>query len=367
MRRVTGLFKKFQGSEGRVRARTAAGILTLAAAVALALGAVPAFGANPTPEVEPVVVAYGGGSGACSATLAGRLPSAAGQELHINNPTSGDYFDSAGNKFVLNVYNSDMSVDISVVPAPGKEVVIYDIVINGGSQNTHYDFDDHVDGNGDAPIGPITNSKTVAAPTGLHAPAKGGSGKYYNLSHINICYDVPGVAIFVCGNQVRRTDTSSSAVFTEAVAITFSNLENTCTTKRASFYIDNSGGTPNVTLNFAGDGTRIAAGKATITKTFSTNGFTTPPSFVPLRYSLTSSGPDTALSWCNLRNRDNAADGTTQFVGLVPDGKYPTNNGVRDDLFMSSDAIACKVAETEDAGGKQVTVVYFEFIDPQFR
>jgi hypothetical protein len=351
MIRVKELFTKFQSSDGRVRAKTATGVLGLVAVVALAVGVLPAIASAPGPSgggVDPVEVAYGGGSGACSANIAGRLPSAAGFELHINNPIDGQ-FSAVGPggtsyKFNIDVHpvgpgSADMYFNFSLdASTPG--VVVYDVVVNGGAKNSHYDYD----GNG----GP----GTVKSDTHLHAPKK-GSNKVFNLSHINICFDVPGLTSFTCNLAITLTD--PEGLFTIAEATIFANSQHECINKRASYFVDNDTEPPTVTLTFAGDGTDTAAGRIDLTKDFTNDA--TPlvaTDFVDLEYDYGTGFDD--VPWCSIRTKV-AGDGN-EFDDVLKTTEYPSLPG--------SD-IACKVFVGEGAAGIQYNVVYFEFVDPQFR
>ena len=169
-----GIVARLRASDGRIKIATAAGVSLLAIAIAL-FGVLPALAGAGDPTgngVQPTQISYGGGSGACDANFPG-LPSAATHELWINNPASGVYTGPDGTKVTLDVYSNDMLFDFTITT---PNVVAFDVIVNGGSQNTHYDYDD-----GPGP---------VASDTALHAPTKGGSSNLYNLSHINICYDV---------------------------------------------------------------------------------------------------------------------------------------------------------------------------------
>lgn len=176
--------RAFGASDGRIRVGTLIGASGVVVAAFL-LGVVPALAGNGAPSglgVQPVEVTYGGGSGACAANIPGRLPSAATYELHINNPVNGIYTgpDPAGTQVEIFDIVGDQTFSFRFVGP--TSMAAFDVVVNGGSQNTHYDYD----GNGGP--GPVQTD------TLLHAPTKGGSSNLFNLSHINLCYDINPVA-----------------------------------------------------------------------------------------------------------------------------------------------------------------------------
>ncbi len=172
------VYRTFQASDGRAKLATLSGIgLLLIATLVLALGVFPASaGAGGASEagVQPTQVNYGGGSGACSASLPG-LPSDAGFELHINNPADATYTAANG-----------VQVKLTGISESGDKLFnyefltdgwgAYDVVVNGGSKNTLF--------NNDAQIGILESDSA------LHAPTRGKNGPLYSLSHINICFDV---------------------------------------------------------------------------------------------------------------------------------------------------------------------------------
>lgn len=348
---IGAVFARLNSSDGRIRARTATGVLVLVAGVALAVGVLPAIASAPGPSgagVAPAVVSYGGGSGACSANIAGRLPSVAAYELHINNPIDGQ-FTAVGPggsvyKFNLDVHpvgpgSTDKYFNFELdSTTPG--VVVYDVVVNGGAKNTHYDYD----GNG----GP----GTVTSDTHLHAPKK-GSSNVFNLSHINICFDVPGLTSFTCNLAVTLTDPDE--LFTIAEATIFSNSLHDCKSKQASYSLDNDAAPPTVTLTFAGDETDTAAGRIDLTKDFTNDG--TPlvaTDFVDLEYDFGTGFVD--VPWCSIRAKV-AGDGN-EFDDVLETTEYPS---------LPASHIACKVFVSEGAAGIQYNVVYFEFVDPRFK
>lgn len=189
MRIAKSVFRRFQEADGRVKLATLSGVGLLTAALVLALAVLPASAGNgsatTTHGVQPQEISYGGGAGACDATISGRLPSAADHELHINNPSN--------NVFTETVNGVDVDIRLTGISGSGDKLfnfevltpgwTVFDVVVNGGAKNTHFDYDDHL-GPGNVPFpGPQTID------TGLHAPTKGNSGNLYQLSHINICFD----------------------------------------------------------------------------------------------------------------------------------------------------------------------------------
>lgn len=199
MSSVRRLYYAFRSSDGRIRIATLLGVSGLVMALAIFMmlpASAGAGGPSGTENVQPVEVSYGGGSGACAATIPNRLPSAASLELHINNPTDGVFAGSDGTQVEIDVHpegtGPSMFFDFKVLNNPA--MVVYDVVVNGGAKNTHYDYD----GNG----GP----GATRLDTNLHAPTKGGSNNLYSLSHVNICYDVapPGS---VSGIKYHDNDT----------------------------------------------------------------------------------------------------------------------------------------------------------------
>lgn len=162
------VFRQFRASNTRVKAATLTGLAGLVLALAFLMGVFPAIAESDGPDVDPIFVEYGGGDGACDF-----VGSAAEHELHLNNPKSGEFTGPDGTtKFAITVDGNFLDFEV-LTPGMG----VYDVVINGGEHNNHYDYDD----NGD---GPVTEDD------GLHAPRKGGgNGPPHNLSHTNICYD----------------------------------------------------------------------------------------------------------------------------------------------------------------------------------
>ncbi len=341
------VFRKFRSSDGRIRIKTLSGVSALIAVVALLVGVLPAMAdhldnpATPANEgalVSPVVVSYGGGSGACDF-----VDSAASNELHINNPTpsSGDgevYTDAAGNKIKVKVYDippvgktEGRVFDFEVVSG---DIVVYDVVVNGGPQNNWYAYDGST-------VGTVTSDKR------LHAPRK-NANSLHNLSHVNICYDAPGLGksvLFVCGAEAVHAYAfgEDEGDFTDATAQIFNingETPETCE-KNGSFFIKNNRET---TLSF-GTGEGFVEGRADFFKEFDT------PPFTPLTYD---GGPATGFEevpWCTIDGGTGA--GFTDVVSGDP--QIPANH------------TACKVYEEEVATGDQWTVIAFKFVDPNFR
>ena len=169
------IFRQFRASDTRVKAATLTSLAGLVLALAFLVGVIPAIAGDGDPSgagVQPSEIAYGGGSGACDADFPG-LPSEAADELWINNPTDGRFTGPDGTVVTIDVYDNDTLFDFKF---EDSTKAAYDVIVNGGSKNTHYDYDD-------GSTGPLPSD------TALHAPTKGGSSNLYNLSHINICYD----------------------------------------------------------------------------------------------------------------------------------------------------------------------------------
>lgn len=311
----------------------------MVAVIALLVGVLPVFADHPTAGVKPVPLDEGGGSGKCSVETGG-LPSVAGNEFHINNPTLGMHSDG-----IITVDVRDLPegrvFDVSVNEA--FDVVVYDVIVNGGAKSLHYDYDSSVGG-------PVDDAEA------LHAPYKGN--KLHNLSHINICYDVPGLTLFACGDDPVRLD--SAGLFTAAEASIFANSVLGCTDdKGALFFIDNTdteGADPTVTLAFQGDTGVKVAGRLDVTKEFAAL------PFVDLTYDRDGSGGSfVPVPWCDTRSFVVGEDGI-QFSDWLTTGEGGSYPELPDEVET-----ACKVAENEDISGTQVTVMYFELEDPQWR
>ena len=352
MASARSVLDRLKSSDGRIRIKTLSGVWLLVAVIALLVGVLPVFASHSESLVKPVVVNLGGGSGHCSSTTDdGRLPSAAGNEFHINNPTSGTHNleDANGNEITVVVEGPNDNRRFSFQVVAG-DIDVYDVVVNGGPKSNHYDYDDNVGATGAEPPGPVD------AAGELHAPSKGN--KLHNLSHINICYDVPGLTIIACDDPDPEPLTSEG-LFTIAEATVFANsLHPDCADKRALFTIDNDAVPPTVTLEFQGNTGLNVAGRLDVTKEFGA------PPFEDLTYDIdgTGVGPEdfVPVPWCDTRTF--APGDGTQFSEWLP-------TGTEDGLYPSLPAghTACKVEENEDLSGTQLTVMYFELEDPQWR
>jgi hypothetical protein len=345
MKPVRELFKRFQKSDGRIKALTATGVLALAAVVALAIGVLPAMAAH----VDPVQVDWGGGSGACAddavlledgVTTYG--PSAARYELHIQNPMTDDYFGPDGTKFHIEVNEDDTAFDFQVLTA---NMVVYDAFANGGKKTNLTDYD----GNDAA----TDNDQDVVAPEKENKP-----GEHHKLSHVNICYDLTPTS-FECPPLDPET-IDGDGLFDFVTVTIFENSLWDCSDKTGFLIVNNEEDPPNLLLAFNGDGTDTVAGRADITKMFDD-----PDDFGPLLYSeIGDFATATEVPWCNTRAFD-----TDDSDGLVDGDQFedwlPTGVGGLYPELPAGDS-ACKVAEDEDLTGKQVTYVYFEFLDPVF-
>lgn len=340
------VFRKFRSSDGRIKVATLSSVSALVAAIALLVGVLPVFASHGTSAVDPDPIQYGGGSGACDF-----VESAADNELHINNPASGTFRGPDGTEISITVTGNLFRFD---VVTPG--IAVYDVVVNGGAHNLHYDYDGSEDG-------------AVKSAEDLHAPTK-NNGAPHNLSHINICYDLD--TQFECGVTETR-EPNDGGVFTIVKVTIFGNSVQGCEDKLGAFTVDNDTESenpdPSVLINF-GTGNDVVAGMATFTKDFGQ-----PPVFEGLKYQLTESDPLVDVEWCALREKvdpdpqdpDAPFDGD-EFDTLLGEDDYPSLDGVQDaHTGTLGSAIACKVYEAEDASGVQFTVVYFEFEDPRFR
>ena len=358
MARATGFFRKLRAADGRIKIAGAVGVLALAAVLAL-FGVLPAMAALVTPSI----VTYGGGSGACSATIEGHLPSAARNEFHINNPMPGQTYYDTGDSTTYNVKvtvrTEDAGSVFSFTVNPDTNYVVYDVIVNGGSQNNLYDYDleglNNVKQDGQADF---NNGE------GLHAPIQKLKPvvKYFNLSHINICWDVPGLSFFECDTPQTLT---SEGLITSVTTEIFANSIWDCNGKRAIYLLDSV--TNTVTLDFEGDGSATIAGRMDFTKQFST-----PPPWPDLQYDRDDAGsvPFQDMQWCYVRNTASAAEEAQFGDDVLNSGKYPSLVSASNVPLKDTDdgnATACKVFESENATGLQKTVVYFEFQDPQFR
>ena len=340
------VLERLKSSDGRIRVKTLSGVSALVAAIALLVGVLPVMADHSPggPLVGPTVVNYGGGSGACAVSLDGRLPSAAGKEFHINNPQANTSYEQDGITVTVRdrtTLPAGRVFDFTVSSTSG--FVVYDVVVNGGPQNNHYDYDTKY---GETePPGPVDHDNN------LHAPRK-NNRTLHNLSHINICYDVPGVTLFACNEPVKL---ESNGLFAIAEARIFANSVLGCDGKRASFLIEDGGDA--VTLAFTGDTGVKIAGRLDVTKEFPST------SFDDLTYDPEppfNEADFVDVQWC--QTRDFATGDGDEFSDWLPTG---TESGLYPKL--PDGETACKVAENEDLSGTQLTVVYFEFEDPQFR
>lgn len=190
-----GALTRLRASNRRSRIATLVGLAALVVAMAL-LGGLPALAGAGSPSgagVQPTEIEYGGSFGACDLNSPG-LPSAAQHELWIPNPIDGVFTGPDGTQVSIDVTGQMFDFEIL---APN--VVAFDLIVKGGSQNTHYDYD-----GGPGPIG---------SDTGLHAPTKGGSGNLYALSQINLCYDT--FVASVSGTKFHDRDVDGAFDVTE--------------------------------------------------------------------------------------------------------------------------------------------------------
>lgn len=324
---------RFRVSEGRIKIATLSGVSVIVTAIALLVGVLPVFANHDTTSVDPVVINEGGGAGKCSVETGG-LPSTAGNEFHINNPTPGVHTSADG---VIQITVTDTGIGrVFEFTSLDDDLVVYDVVVNGGPKSNHYDYD--------------AAGEAVPSDVDLHAPNK-NPNSLHNLSHINICYDVPGLTSVPCDVQPPIKIEGEGRLTIGEVTI-FQNSLHDCTDKTASFFIEDDV----ATLNFLGDGTDTVAGRLDITKEFGT-----PSLFEDLEYDGSGSFQD--LEWCGVREKDTTPDGEGLFDGdefddVLDSDEYPS---------LPGGETACKVFEGENAAGVQNNAVYFEFVDPQFR
>jgi len=136
--------------------------------------------------VHPEQVDLGGQPNDCDAVIDGRLPSAATNELRIENPQDGEtYQDEDGVSFTLTLRN-DKELDW-VLNGPA---VVFDVIIKGGKKSNHYDYDGP-----EGPGGAVEDNL-------LHGPSKGKGS--FSISHTSFCYEdvVPASGtVFVDDNQ----------------------------------------------------------------------------------------------------------------------------------------------------------------------
>jgi len=185
------LFDAFKASDGRIKIGALTGISVLVTAIALAVGVFPALaaaGPQLNADVPPSEINLGGGSGGCAF-----VNSDAANELHINNPMTGDFTD--GTVSVTLQVNEDDTLFEFTVNTPGYG--IYDVTVNGGRKSNHYDYD--------------AASTISLTDEDLHAPTKGGANSpLYNLSHINFCYDaLPPASV----EGIKYHDNDTDGVF----------------------------------------------------------------------------------------------------------------------------------------------------------
>jgi hypothetical protein len=337
MRLKTGIHRMLKASDGRIRIGALAGVSVVVALIALLVGMLPAFartGDQMGATVAPEPLDYGGGDGGCAAA-----GSVAGNELHIANPSDDTIVTSDGTQFTIDVSPYDPETGDSglvfafTVDTPG--IVVYDVTVNGGPKSNQYNYD----------------GAPVTADEDLHAPAK-GNGDLFNLSHVNICYDVQ---MFFCDGTVTNAIRLNFGTITEATALLVENSDYPeCNDKDGVFVIDNEASDPYVELSF-GDGTGTVAGRLDITKDF---GSVPVGGYPDLQYDgSTSSSSYVDVPWCDIRSPKAGSDGH-EFEPELASDEYPD---------MPADHTACKVFEGENAAGIQHNVVYFEFADPRFK
>jgi hypothetical protein len=339
MAKAKNILGKLKSSDGRIRVKTLSGVSALVAAIALLVGVLPVMAnhADPKSKVEPDPLNYGGGSGACAF-----VESAAAFEAHDNNPATKTLTGPDETEIEITVSSNGRTFSFEIDPTSG--MAVYDVVVNGGPQNLHYNYDGKL-------------GVPVTSDVGLHAPMRTNT-QPHNLSHINICYDQ--ATVFECGEELER---KQEGLFTVGTVTIFGNSVWECEDKLGAFVVDNDPEGPNVLIDF-GTGEGTVAGIATFTKDFGQ-----PPAFESLKYQLTEDDPLVEVEWCAVRPKDSTETGTdgNEFNDWLG-ANYPSLEGVKDaHTGAIGDAIACKVHEEETADGIQFTVVYFEFEDPQFR
>lgn len=311
---------KFRSSDGRVKTKTLSGISVGAVVIALLVGVLPVMATHQSPDSPAEVgqIEKGGGSGGCDF-----VGSAAGHELHINNPRSGVFSGPDGTQIKIVVDGRTFSFEVLTQHSPGKAV--YDVTVNGGAKSLHYAYHE-----------PVTKDE------GLHAPLNPG-GTPFNLSHINICYDFQTIQ-FACGDIVEALGFGNEAPFITATAQILQVLDDQggevdCQ-KLGRFFIQDG----ETTLDFGiGDGT--VKGRADFYRDFGG------PDFEALVYDGGPAGDFEPVPWCTIGSDD--AGEFDEFVSGFP--------------ALPGDHTACKVFESMNAEWVQHTVVYFEFEDPNFR
>lgn len=182
-------------SEGRVRLVLASALALIAAGVLL-VAALPASAGDGNPSglgVQPVEVDLGGQNNDCSASIPGRLPSSpAATDFRINNPQTGTYTGPGNVTFAITVYQQDKMLDFAVTSTGADAAIVLDVVVKGGANSTHFDYDGNSGPGG------------VMADTGLHAPTRGGGNNLFSVSHLTLCYtknfSAVGGTVFVDDN-----------------------------------------------------------------------------------------------------------------------------------------------------------------------
>lgn len=278
------VFRQFRASNTHVKAATLTGLAGLVLALAFLMGVLPAIAESDGPDVDPVPVEYGGGSGACDF-----VGSAAEHELHINNPQTGKFTGPDGTTEIAITVDGNF-FDFEVL-TPGMGV--YDVIVNGGSHNNHFDYDD----NGD---GPVTEDD------GLHAPRKGGpNSPPHNLSHTNICYDELPLGS-VSGTKYHDRDADGTEDATEELGLQGWTIT----------AFDSNGNGTDATTDEHGSFTiaDLAPGTYTICEQTDTDG-------------LPSNTTGVTWAWTQSQPSDAAAGDCSGFDGYEPFGYTVTING----------------------------------------
>lgn len=278
------IFKQFRASDGRVKVATLSGVAGLVIALALVVGVFPAIAESDGPDVDPVVVQYGGGSGACAF-----VDSAAGFELHINNPKSGTFTGPDGTEVAITVDGNFFDFQV-LTPGMG----VYDVVVNGGTHNNHFDYDDRGDG-------PATEDD------GLHPPRKGGpNSPTHNLSHTNICYDELPLGT-VSGTKYHDRDTDGNEDVSEELGLQGWTMT----------AFDSEGNGTDATTGEDGSYTiaDLAAGTYTICEQTDTSGLPSNPA------------PGVTWAWTQSEPSDSTSGDCSEFDGYEPFGHTVEING----------------------------------------
>lgn len=280
------VFRQFRASNTHVKAATLTGLAGLVLALAFLMGVFPAIAESDGPDVDPIFVEYGGGDGACDF-----VESAAEHELHLNNPKSGTFTGPDGTtEFLITVDGNFLDFEV-LTPGMG----VYDVVINGGEHNNHYDYDD----NGD---GPVTEDD------GLHAPRKGGpNSPPHNLSHTNICYDELPLGS-VSGTKYHDRDADGAQDLSEEFG-----LEGW--TVAAFDSEDNLVGSDDTDSDGLYTIGNLAPGTYTICEQTNTNGLPSHPS------------TDVTWAWTQSEPSDTTLGDCSSFDGYEPRGHTVTING----------------------------------------